>query len=150
MALPISDIEKHNEEREISLSKALPENAENAMASLARLTGAMESSGLLTMLSAFLEHYEDTLKIVVDQVSTERTSQFINNLLTIYTLLSSIDQRRLLSIINSISNALNDADKFRTQESLGLLSMLRLLKDPDVSAGLRAAFDILGSISRKE
>ncbi len=151
MAEPTTAIRKRTEKDHVQIvDRVSPEKLENTVNSIIRVTDALQTSGLLPMVTSLLEHYEDTMRIIVDQVSTEKTSQFINNLLTIYTLLSSIDQKRLLSIINSISETINSVDKFRSQESLGLLALLRLMKDPDVSAGLRAAFDLVGSLSRKE
>ncbi len=151
MAEPITAIKKSTGKGPVQIvEKFSPEKLESTVSSIIRVTDALQSSGLLPMVTSLLEHYEDTMKIIVDQVSTEKTSQFINNLLTIYTLLSSIDQKRLLSIIKSISDTINSVEKFRSQESLGLLALLRLMKDPDVSAGLRAAFDMIGGLSRKE
>lgn len=151
MAEPITAIQKKSDVEQISVVDRFdPQKFEGAVNSFVRFTDALDSSGLLPMVTSFLEHYDETLKIIVEQVSTEKTSQFFNNLLTIYTLLSSIDQKRLLSIINSVSETINSVDKFRSQDSLGLLAMLRLMKDPDVSAGLRAAFEMIGGLSRKE
>lgn len=149
MAQPISTV-KEVEEEKIEEIEPFADRMETSLASIVKFTDAMNSSGLLPMLTSLIEHYDDTLKIIVEQISTEKTSQFINNLLTIYTLLSSIDQRRLLSIINSVSETINSVEKFRSQETLGLLSMLRMLRNPDVSAGLRATLEILGGLSRKE
>lgn len=152
MAEPITAIEhtKIEENLEIVRSVLGEKRNESAIEAFSRFNLALESSGILPMLSSLLEHYNEVLKIFVEQVSTQQTSQFINNLLTIYTLLSSIDQRKLLSIMNNISQTINAADKFKEQDSLGLLSMLRLLRDPDVSAGMRAAFDIIGGLSRNK
>lgn len=151
MAEPITAIQKRNEKEQVQMVEALdPEQLENTVNSIMRVTDALQSSGLLKVITALLEHYDDTVRIMVDQLSTEKTSQFINNLLTIYTLLSSIDQKRLLFIIENVSETINSADKFKSQETLGLFSLLRLMKDPDVSAGLRAAFNVLGGLSRKE
>lgn len=123
---------------------------ESSIRTLTSLLDSLESSGLLRIASAFMEHYDDTLKVVVDQASKKGTANALHNLLLGYTLLSNLDNERLSALTGEISETLNSMDKFRSDPPLGLYALMRIMKDPDVSAGVRAMLKILASLANKK
>ncbi len=119
-----------------------------ALEQLNSLLQAAEKSGLFKMLSAFLEHYDDALSIIVKQISTKETSRVLNNALVTYSVLSSIDTGKVMQVAGDVSEVMNSMGKLKEEPPLGMMSMFRLMKDPDVSAGIRAMFKILGSLAK--
>ena len=121
---------------------------ERSLRSLSSIVQSLESSGLLKMLTAFVEHYEDALRVIVDQTTKESASNALHNLLLGYDLLSRLDNQRLSSLASSVSDAMDSMDKFKAEPPLGIMALMRAVKEPDVSAGMRAMLKILGSLAK--
>lgn len=157
MARPITEIRSRKEEDPV-LSLASSEvvgeimEKQEDLRELMKLMDTFMESGLMDLASGLLKNYQHTISLVTDQVTTDKNRNFILNLLTIYSTLSSIDHEKLSSLLGSIASSLNSADTMKSQGSIGVLSLLSEMKDRDLSAGIRVVMSILKGFtaSRKE
>ena len=155
MAKPITEI-KHASQEEPADNLILQASRLNfgeyldSIEEFLKLLKSLKDSGLLSMISAFSEHYRDSTDVVVEQLANEKNYRVVRNILTLYTLLSNIDPDHLRSIAE---NAGKELTASRTSESirepLGALQLLRLLKDPETSAGVRVMFSLLKAFAPK-
>lgn len=153
MAKPINELSLGHEEVENIIGQSgvsQLQSIESSLTTVSNILESLESSGLLRIASAFLEHYEDALKVVVDQLSKKDSANAIHNLLLGYTLLSSLDYNMLSKLTGEITETSHSLDKFKTEPPLGLFALMRTLKDPDVNASVRAMLKILASLADKK
>lgn len=107
------------------------------LAAILSILRKVSDSGMLEALAAMLERNGEVMSVVFNELSQKENSNFVRNLLTIYTLLSRVDPDRLRKFMKNLAKALNGADSFRNEKPLGLMTIGREMKNPDVNAGIR-------------
>lgn len=112
-------------------------NMDKELAAILSILRKVSESGLLEAMTAMLERNGEVMSVVFNELSQKENSNFVRNLLTIYTLLSRVDPERLGRFMKNLSRSINAADSFSTEKPLGLMAIGREMKNPDVSAGLR-------------
>ncbi len=97
----------------------------------------VSESGILEGVAAMLERNGEVMSVLFNELTQKENSNFVRNILTIYTLLSRVEPERLGLFMKNLSRSLNSADSLKNEKPLGLLGIGREIKDPDVSAGIR-------------
>jgi len=89
--------------------------------------------------------------VSLDLLNAEN-ARFIQNALSIYALLSRVDPEIIKRIVLTSADAMMNADVFKKEPPLGLLRINSMLKDPDISAGIRVMLSAIGAMtsSRKQ
>lgn len=150
MAKPISEIRNAKRDGE-SLEELILQAGQlnlseyiDAIEETLQLLKNLKESGLLSMVSAFVAHYQDSTDIVVDQLSREKNHKAVRNILTIYTLLSNVEPDKLRNIAEKGAKELMDStDSSAIGEPLGILQFLRLMKDPETASGIRVMMSLI-------
>ncbi len=106
------------------------------------LISSARKSGVLEFLKALMERREDATEVLVEEVTSDPNMRFIRNLLSLYTLLSRVNPDRIRGFMENAAVSIQSADKFREEGGLGILKLNSMLKDPDVSAGLRVLLNL--------
>ncbi|BAB59386.1 TVG0257960 [Thermoplasma volcanium GSS1] len=102
------------------------------------------------MIKAIMEHKADVVGVATEEIYKEKNQNFLRNILTIYTLLSSIDSERLRKFMENAAKSIESADKLKAEGSLSLLKIGSQLKDPDVSAGVRVLLSVAKGFTKDE
>ncbi|KAA8922439.1 DUF1641 domain-containing protein [Thermoplasma sp.] len=119
---------------------------EEALEDLLDLVRALKSSGLLDMIKAMAERKNDIMSILAKEASEERNRRLLQNVLLIYTMLSSLDTEILNNIAHGVEDALNGSRQQREHGGLSLIKVNAMMKSPEVAAGIRVLFSIIGSL----
>ncbi len=128
------------------LDEALGAHAEALLAAL-RALQALNDRGALTLLAALGEQADAVGKIGVSLLAQPEGTRVLQNLVSIVTLLGQIDPAQLRTIVQASGKAMEAAAKqMENSKGLGVLGAMRLLRDPDVSRGLRMVSGILGAL----
>ena len=107
-------------------------------------------SGILEALAALIERNQEVMSVIFGELSQKENSNFVRNILTVYTLLSRIDPEKLRKFMKNLAESINESDKFRGERPLGLLSIGREIKDPDISTGIRVLLNAARGFSTKD
>lgn len=118
--------------------------------SMMELVKKVSQSGIIEVLKALMETYGDVASVVFNEMAEPENSNFIRNLLTIYTLLSRINPDMLRKFMENLADSIQNADTNRTKPPLGLFSLGRELKDEDVSAGIRVLLSAAKGFTKKD
>jgi uncharacterized protein YjgD (DUF1641 family) len=118
--------------------------------SLIELVQKVSQSGAIDFLKAMLEKYRDVTSVVFSELSEPENSNFIRNILTLYTLLSRVDPDILRRFMENLAQSIQSSESNRNKPPLGLLGMGREIKDPDVSAGLRVLLSAAKGFTKKD
>ncbi|MCY0851273.1 DUF1641 domain-containing protein [Thermoplasma acidophilum] len=110
------------------------------------LASSLRSSGLLDMIKALADNKNDILSILSREAAEETNRRFLDNALIMYLFVSSLDTEMLTKITNGIIEAINGAKKQREHAGLSLMKINAMMKNPEVAAGLRVLFAIIGSL----
>ena len=115
--------------------------------SLLDLISAFKKSGILSLMNAILSQKDDVLEVVSSDLLNAENTRFIQNALSIYTLLSRVDPEKISRMVLTAADAMMNADVFKKDRPLGLLRINSMLKDPDLSAGIRVILSAIGAIT---
>ncbi|QRF74867.1 hypothetical protein Thermo_00359 [Thermoplasmatales archaeon] len=113
-----------------------------------RLVKALSESGLISIITSIAENYQDVLATLTEELSDTRMSNFIRNLSAIYTLLSRIPPDIVRGFVNNSADEIISGAKNGDHKSLGLLSVNSLIKDSDVSSGLRILIGMMKGFTK--
>lgn len=115
--------------------------------SLLDLISAFKKSGILSLMNAILSQKDDVLEVVSSDLLNAENTRFIQNALSIYTLLSRVDPEKISRMVLTAADAMMNADVFKKDPPLGLLRINSMLKDPDLSAGIRVILSAIGAMT---
>ncbi|MCL5804386.1 MAG: DUF1641 domain-containing protein [Thermoplasmataceae archaeon] len=115
--------------------------------SLLDLISAFKKSGILSLMNAILSQKDDVLEVVSSDLLNAENTRFIQNALSIYTLLSRVDPEKISRMVLTAADAMMNADVFKKDRPLGLLRINSMLKDPDLSAGIRVILSAIGAMT---
>lgn len=154
MAKPITEIRNSGREEEpieellLQASQLNLDEYMEAIGETLKLLKNLKDSGLLSLISGFVAHYRESTDVVVEQLSKEKNYKAVRNVLTIYTLLSNVEPDKLRGIAEKGARELMDStEPSATNGPLGVLQLLRLMKDPETSSGIRVMMSLLRAFS---
>jgi len=147
----IEEYRENEEENADPMAEILNSVARNAEAlnQIMQLLEAVSKSGLLDLIRALLERYNEALGIITEEASKERNVRAIRNLLSLYTFVSRANPEALTSFMANLADQINRADSLKKERPLGLFSLSGELKDPDVSAGIRILLNAAKGFTKK-
>ena len=144
-------VQEQDERKEISAAGMFQRHFDDIQ-SLLDLISAFKESGILSMIKSMLTQKDDVLDVVSSDLLNAENARFIQNALSIYALLSRVDPEIMRHIVLTAADAMMNADAFKKEPPLGLLRINSMLKDPDISAGIRVMLSAIGAMtsSRKQ
>lgn len=146
MAKYIENVEKTEDlEGLLELTELISVRTEQ-IKELISLMDAIDKSGILTLLKAILHNPDALLKTVSEEMLRDSNVRFIRNASSAYALLSRLDPDRVDRIMRNVTASLDKLGTDSSETPIGILTMIQLMKDPDISAGIRLVFDLLKSI----
>jgi uncharacterized protein YjgD (DUF1641 family) len=149
MAKPISTIQKHIQTEEEEKNRKLEElksilaDNDTALNETLTLLRELHQSGMLEAAGSMLKAKEKIAEIAVSQAAREPVTNLINHATGAAGALAATDPEMTKKLVNSVLSGLNEAnDHLQHQKQLGLLDLVKALKDPDINraAGFGLAF----------
>ncbi|WP_411347672.1 DUF1641 domain-containing protein [Paenibacillus sp. WLX2291] len=141
MAAPITNIRKKvltEQEQQQQVIDQLQKQLSESNAALERslsILRELESSGILGAAESMIKAKAEIAEIVLGQVSRKEITNLINNGMAAAGALTAVDPAQTSQLMSSVQEGLKEAAKPST-EKVGLLSMLRAMKDPDIQRAL--------------
>ena len=120
-----------------------------SMIELMQAVKALGDSGILSIASSLLENYQDALATITEELSDGRMENFIRNVSAVYTLLSRIQPEMVRSFMENAADEMNRGNREYPGKPLGLLSLNSLIRDPDVSSGMRILVGTMKGFTKK-
>lgn len=143
MAKPITSIHKNQptieetQQQKLVELQALLAEQEAAVNKILAITGELNDAGVLDAVQAMMKAKEDIAEIAIDQLSKDATTTMIQNVLNAAGILSSVDPGVSEKLAASIKSGLNQAQLgSETSETIGLLDLMKSLKDPDINRAI--------------
>ncbi len=141
MAQPIHSFSKKmptDEEIKIEalekLTKELAEKRE-AMNQTLNILEELHDSGILEAALAMLKAKAQIAETALGQVTRKEVTNIINNAMGAAGMLSNIEPAQTQKVLNGVANGLNTALDV-PEEKLGMLGLLKMMKDPDVNRAM--------------
>ena len=110
---------------------------------------ALSDSGILSIASSLLENYNDALSTITEELSDRRMENFIRNITALYTLLSRLPPEMVRNFMENAADEMNRGSEEYHGKPMGLLSLNSLIKDPDVSSGMRILIGTMKGFTKK-
>src|SRR5579863_2667641 len=118
-----------------TLLEGASEHSEALLESLALLQ-ALRQSGALDLLLALFQKSDDVLRIVMDTLAQPAYGDGLKNAVTLTQSLSMLDEPTMATTQRMVLGGLRAfAGASPPAKPLGILDLVRALRDPDVSAG---------------
>jgi uncharacterized protein YjgD (DUF1641 family) len=108
-----------------------------------KLLQAMHDRGVLELLVAVFERGDRVLQKLVDFAAQPGTTQVMKNLAVAMEMWSQLDSGDIQKLAHGVSSGLASAKEVSAPKPIGVFELLRELKDPDVSAAVRAVLAFL-------
>lgn len=120
------------------------ESLATAMKSVIRLLQELSDKGLLDFAVGLLEHGNDIVKATLDIAAKAAQSKSIQSLLAVVEDVGSLDAEALGKTFKGVSAGLAKmTETTPSNRPMGIFELLRMMKDPDVSAALQSGFAFL-------
>ena len=104
-------------------------------------------TGLLDLLESIMLHKDDVLQIATEEVNSARNNRFIQNSLSMYTLLSGLDPEIVRPMIENTAKSLSNMESLKSAQQGGLSKIISDFRDPNVLAGMRVLLSIMKGIT---
>jgi len=125
-------------------SEVNSESLATAMKSVIRLLQELSDKGLLDFAVGLLEHGNDIVKATLDIAAKAAQSKSIQSLLAVVEDVGSLDAEALGKTFKGVSAGLAKmTETTPSNRPMGIFELLRMMKDPDVSAALQSGFAFL-------
>jgi uncharacterized protein YjgD (DUF1641 family) len=112
------------------------------------LIDLLHEKGVFQALAAALEHGSELLDIVVRQVDQPEAVGGLKNVIALVQGLGAMDARGLSGVLHGVAEGTKLAGTGERVTVNGVFDMMKLMHDPDVSAGLAFAFTLLKGIGQ--
>ena len=110
------------------------------------LIDVIEKSGILTIIEAVLSDPDAILSVVSNEMLRESNVRLLRNSSSLVSLLSHINSDKLDSISRSLTESINGLGETPKAENIGILTIMQMMKDPDIAEGIRLMFGVLKGI----
>ncbi|MCW6169252.1 MAG: DUF1641 domain-containing protein [Thermoplasmatales archaeon] len=110
------------------------------------LIDVIEKSGILTIIKAVLSDPDAILSVVSNEMLRESNVRLLRNSSSLVSLLSHINSDKLDSISRSLTESINGLGETPKAENIGILTIMQMMKDPDIAEGIRLMFGVLKGI----
>ncbi len=114
---------------------------------LLEIVSVANRTGLLDLLESIMLHKDDVLQIATEEVNSARNNRFIQNSLSMYTLLSGLDPEIVRPMIENTAKSLSNMESLKSAQQGGLSKIISDFRDPNVLAGMRVLLSIMKGIT---
>ncbi|MDP9728323.1 DUF1641 domain-containing protein [Alicyclobacillus tolerans] len=115
-----------------------------AMKSLLKLLQELSDKGLLDFLVGLLEQGQNIAKVLVDFAAQTAQSKSLQSIISLASEVSNLDGEALGRTLKGVTAGLSKmAESEPNGRPMGIFELLRMMKDPDVSAALQSGFAFL-------
>lgn len=100
----------------------------------------------IQLIKSMMEHREAIFSTLSEIMQTEKNQNLVNNMGSIYKFLSDLDSKWLSGTLDRISGKIKKIPDTESDIS-GLMGFLRIIKEPDINAGLKVALSLLSALA---
>ena len=119
---------------------------EKAASHSERGTDETEYETTMLFIRSLMEHRETVFSVITEIMQTEKNQNLVNNLGSIYKFLSEMDSSWLSETLERSAlkiREIPDTDRNIT----GMMGFLKIIKDPEINAGLKVALNMLSALA---
>jgi uncharacterized protein YjgD (DUF1641 family) len=113
---------------------------------LLELVRLLDERGLLRFASDLLREEDRVVAVLSDRVPPDGVRRAMRNLEVLVKTFRDIDPKTLDALARGVPGALEAARRAQGDEPLGILAILRVLRDPEVNRGVRMVLGFLRGI----
>jgi len=140
---PIRTEEARRADAFADLQAAMADNTE-ALANLVKLAALLQQSGVLDIVNAFLGQRKAIVHQLVEMANQPGNTSGIKTVIALAQGLGQLDAEALGKTMQAASAGLKAMVESPSEERpIGIFELLRILKEPDVSAGLQRGVSFL-------
>lgn len=146
LKLIVSDDRTPEQRQEESLAELVQVVAEHKddLVSLLKLVDTLEESGALAMLTGLLRSRTKVGEVLLGQVAKPSSTNTINNLMALGGAVGNLDPALTKRLVAGVGAGMQRATAALEQhEEVGLLGLLKALRDPDVNRVLTFGVNFL-------
>lgn len=156
MAAPITTIRTqkqtkadNTQQKLTDLQELLADN-EEALNKIFGIVSELNDMGALEAANSMLKAKEEIAGIALHQVSREPITNLINHLLGATTALSAMDPDMTAKLTNSLASGMNEAAAHhQNNKPIGMLDLLKVLKDPDINRAIGFGIHFLKGMGKE-
>lgn len=127
-----------------------PELAESAasLREFLELLRLLDERGVLRFASDLLREEDRVLDVVTERVPPDDFRRAVRNLEVVVRTFRDLDPATLSALAGSVPGAVREARRAEADPAMGVLAIVRTLRDPDVNRGVRMLLGFLRGIGR--
>ncbi|WP_042471389.1 DUF1641 domain-containing protein [Bacillus ndiopicus] len=129
--------------------KRLVTDNEEAVTQIFTILTELNDIGALEAASKLIEAKEEIAHITLGQLTRKPVTNIINNLMGVAGALSDMDPATTTKLIDALNSGIDEANKaVETDEKIGVLQLMKQLKDPDVNRAVNFGVHFLKGLGK--
>lgn len=129
--------------------KQLVANNEDAVKQIFTILTELNDIGALEAASKLIEAKEEVAHIALGQLTRKPITNIMNNLMGVAGALSDMDPATTAKLIDALNSGLDEGNKaIEADEKIGVLQLMKQLKDPDVNRAVNFGVHFLKGLGK--
>ncbi|WPK12184.1 DUF1641 domain-containing protein [Lysinibacillus louembei] len=129
--------------------KQLVANNEDAVKQIFTILTELNDIGALEAASKLIEAKEEVAHIALGQLTRKPITNIMNNLMGVAGALSDMDPSTTAKLIDALNSGLDEGNKaVEADEKIGVLQLMKQLKDPDVNRAVNFGVHFLKGLGK--
>ncbi|MCT6924157.1 DUF1641 domain-containing protein [Metasolibacillus sp.] len=129
--------------------KQLVANNEDAVKQIFTILTELNDIGALEAASKLIEAKEEVAHIALGQLTRKPITNIMNNLMGVAGALSDMDPATTAKLIDALNSGLDEGNKaVEADEKIGVLQLMKQLKDPDVNRAVNFGVHFLKGLGK--
>jgi len=128
--------------------KSVSENKEAILKGI-DLLEALNQSGTLDMVNAFVKHREDALEYVMRELNKPQYSSILENLTNLLLLLGDMNMEDLQTFAGRLNHGVREAAASEAMEKTSYMDLIKALKDPEINRSITMLLQFLRGMGKE-
>jgi uncharacterized protein YjgD (DUF1641 family) len=105
-----------------------------------------EYESTMLFIRSLMEHRETVFSVLTEIMQTEKNQNLVNNIGSIYRFLTELDSRWVSETLERSAKKIKEIPN-TDRDVAGIMGLLRIIKDPDINAGLKVALNLISALA---
>jgi len=126
------------------------EISEESLNEIIKLLKNLQNKNAIKFLNSFLEKSDEILDAFLSWINRPENTNIVQNLLLVVGFSKNVEFEKFKKIIKALAYGINKGyEEIEKENKIGVVGLLRALRDPDINRSIRLILSILKSMGEK-
>jgi len=126
------------------------EISEESLNEIIKLLKNLQNKNAIKFLNSFLEKSDEILDAFLSWINRPENTNIVQNLLLVVGFSKNVEFEKFKKILKALAYGINKGyEEIEKENKIGVVGLLRALRDPDINRSIRLILSILKSMGEK-